>query len=301
MADAPIGVVYNTSMTRPDAALALAAVYMMQRKKECRVGSVCVAGAGFGAAVFCDMVAKMYTRGNPNSNQVLPVGFANDGSPDPAMVKTAVAHDYPRTIRRITDTSAPEAVLRNGVIFNAESAIILSARATELAKTLDLAGVKDLFRDRVKRLVIVGAGSLYKDAVALRRVIDEWPSPVFYLPNETGGALRFPGASFEQDFSWAPAHPVVDAYEAYSPMPYDAPLGDLAAMHYAIHPESGFFGLSAAGRLDVAEDGRLNFTPGGGNVKRIEIVPEKKTALLAVLIDAATGRTGPPTQAGAVR
>jgi hypothetical protein len=291
MADTPIGVVYNTSMTRPDAALALAAMYPMEGKRESRMGSVCVVGAGFNAAVFCDIIAKMYAFGTRNGNEALAVGLAAEqGTPDSPMVKTAVEHDYPRTIKRVVDTSAPQEALRNGVIFNATSVIILSAPATYLAKTLDLNGTMDLYKARVKRLVIVDSGTPYKDIAALRRVIAEWPTPIFFCPKEIGDALKFPGAQLDKDFAWAPSHPVVDAYKAYKPMPYDAPLYDLAATHYAIHPDSGFFELSAAGTINVANDGTMKFAPGSGNVKSIGIVPAKKEELLTALIDAATAK-----------
>ena len=76
MADTPIGVVYNTSMTRPDAALALAAMYVMESRKESHMGSVCVVGGGYNAAAFCDMIASLYTFGPRNGNQALAVGLA---------------------------------------------------------------------------------------------------------------------------------------------------------------------------------------------------------------------------------
>jgi hypothetical protein len=160
--------------------------------------------------------------------------------------------------------------LRNGVIFNAESVVILSGPATYLAKTFDLLNVKDLYKDRVKRLVIVNSGTPDTDAAAMRRVIAEWPTPVILCPKEVGDALKFPGAQIEKA-----SPPIIDAYKAYKPMPYDAPLYDLAATHYAIHSDSGFFQLSA---------------PGNGNVRSISIVPAKKDELLTALIDLATAK-----------
>jgi len=129
MADTPIGVVYNTSMTRPDAALALAAMYLGELKRESHMGAVCVVGAGFNAALFCDIIGKMYSFGQKNGNQALAVGLAIEpGVPDSPMVKTAVEHNYPRTLQRVQDTSLPEAVLRNGVIFNTDSVVIRAAQ-----------------------------------------------------------------------------------------------------------------------------------------------------------------------------
>ncbi len=302
MANTPIGIVYNTSMTRPDAALALAAMHLMELRREARMGSVCVAGAAFNAAVFCDILGKMYSFGDRNGNQALAVGLAvEQGIPDSPMVKTAVERPtekgeflYPRTLRRVTDTSAPAAVLRNGIIFNAESVVILSGPATYLAKSLDLLGTKDLYKQRVQRLVIVDSGAPNRDAAALRRVIAEWPAPVFFLPKEAGDSLKFPGADIDNDFAWAPAHPITDAYKSYKPMPYDAALYDLAATHFAVHPDSGFFELSAPGSIAVADDGTMKFTPGSGAVKSLSIVAAKKPALLAALIAAAIEKPLPP-------
>src|SRR3954447_22800916 len=126
----PLGVVYNTSMSRPDAALALAELYGFQGKREARIGSVCVTGAGLNAAVFCDIVTRFYLPGPPrNANQLLPVGLAavDPLPPDPPMVRGVVSGKYERTVKKLSDTSLAEAVLRNGVIFNAEAAVILSA------------------------------------------------------------------------------------------------------------------------------------------------------------------------------
>ena len=179
--------------------------------------SVCVVGAGFNAAVSATSSAKCIpsarratvTRRWPSAWRM------SRDLPIPPMLDSAVDRNYPRTIQHAYDTSAPMEVLRNGVIFNAESAVILSGPATYLAKTLDLLNVKDLYKDRVKRLVIVDSGTPYNDAAAIRRVIAEWPTPVFFCPKEVGDALKFPGAQLDKDFAWAPAHPIVDAYKAY--------------------------------------------------------------------------------------
>src|SRR5277367_3959990 len=109
----PLGVVYNTSMDRPDAALALALLYGFQGKRDSRMASVSINGAGLGAAIFCDIVQRFYTPGPlRNANQVLMPGLAADGPlpADPVMVKTAVGRmDYARSIKRVSDTSLPEA------------------------------------------------------------------------------------------------------------------------------------------------------------------------------------------------
>ncbi len=73
----PLGIIYNTSMHRPDAALALAELYGLEGKRESRMGSVCVVGAGLNTAIFCDIVSRFYHLGPPrNGNVELPTGLA---------------------------------------------------------------------------------------------------------------------------------------------------------------------------------------------------------------------------------
>src|SRR5581483_191203 len=89
----PLGVIYNTSMNRPDAALALTALYGFEEKKESRMGSVCVVDAGLKTAMFCDMLGRVYKPGpTRNGNQELAVGLADVKPlpPDSPMVEAAV-------------------------------------------------------------------------------------------------------------------------------------------------------------------------------------------------------------------
>ena len=81
-------------------------------------------------------------------------------------------------------------------------------------------------------------------------------------------------------------------------MPYDAPSHDLAAVHYALYPTSGFFTLSDPGTLSVSDDGRMTFTPGAGSVRRMSVDPAKKAECLAALVALATAKPTPPQGRG---
>ena len=293
----PPGVVYITSMSRPDAALALAMLYDFQGKRESRMGSVCVNGSGLGAAIFCDIVYHFYTPGPArNANDVLPTGLAADGPmpADPPMVKPALASSYPRGIKRVSDTSLAESVIRNGVIFNAEGVMILSAPATCLAKSLDIQGTKDIYKERVRMLVVVDSGAP-QDVKAMRRVLAEFPAPIVFCGEDVGDALPYPASSVAKDFLWAEGHhPVYDAYTAYHPMPYDAPSYDMAGALYAVHPENGLFSLSEPGSLVVDDDGRLKFAPGGGKVRSLIVDVARKNRIIETYIEIASAKPVPP-------
>ncbi len=299
--------VFNTSMNRPDAALALAAMFVFDNKHDARMGAVCVTGAGLDTAIFCDMVGRLYVAGPPrNTNQALPVGLADvtPMPPDAPMIASAVnrrndAGDdlYTHSIRKVTDTAQAQAVLRNGVIFNAETVVLLSAPATDLAISLDLAGAKSEYVKRVRGFVIVDSGTAVSDPAALRKVIAEWPTPIIYCGPDIGEALPFPGNALDRAFAWTPASPVADAYRAFKAMPYDAPSYDLAALHYAVHPDSGFFTLSEPGALTVSSSGAMKFTAGAGPVRRLVLDAAKRDAAIAALVTVlSTKPVAPPAR-----
>jgi hypothetical protein len=300
------GVVYNTGVGRPDAALGLAGLYLLINKREAKLGAVCVAGAGLDAAVFCEIIGRFYAPGiGRNSNSAPPIGLpaVTPMPPDPPMVKAAVdrknasgAPQYARTITKVTDTSQAEAVLRNGVVFNAETVVVLSAPATWLAKSLTLSGNKERYQQRVKRLVIIESSTPQQDPAALRHVIADCPSPVFFCQKEVGEALPFPAAAIEKLAAAPVANPLVDAYRAFKPMPYDAPAYDLAGMHFAVHPDSGFFVPSEPGTLAVGDDGSMKFSVGGGTVRRLTVDLARKAQALEALVALIT--TTAPTAAG---
>jgi hypothetical protein len=295
----PLGVVYNTAMNRPDAALALALLYGFQGKRESRMASVSVNGAGLGAAIFCDLVQRFYTPGPlRNGNQVLMPGLAADGPlpEDPVMVKAVVERkndkgdpQYVRSVRRVADTSLPEAVIRNGVIFNADAVMILSARATYLAKSLDLDGVKELYKQRVKMLVVVDSGSP-QDAPAMRKVLSEFTAPIVFCSRDIGESLPFPGASIDKDFAWTLAHPIADAYHAFRSGEYDFPSYDLAAALYAVHSDKEFFKVAESGDIAMSDEGGMKFVPGTGKVRSLVFDPAKKQEILQTFVDVASAK-----------
>jgi hypothetical protein len=99
------------------------------------------------------------------------------------------------------------------------------------------------------------------DIPAARRLFAEWPTPIVVAGGELGDALPFPGASIEKDFAWSEAHPLVAAYRAYRPMPYDAPAVAMAAALYAVRPQENYFKLSDPGTVTVGDDGGIRLDP----------------------------------------
>jgi len=260
---APVGVVYNTSMARVDATLALAALHVASSRRQARVNGVCVTGSSFEAAVFCDIVARFYTGTTraPSSNTALPIGFSADpGARNPLLIEAAVTRTRPdgrpqyiRTIQRVTDTAAPDALLRNAVTLTAETIVILSAPSTWIARSLALADTPALYRKHVRQILVVEAGDLERDLSAhdafvkryllgsTREAPAEVARSIVSVGREVGEALSVPLDRIQNAFPSDAPNPVADALGASHEGLIR--LQDLAAVHYGVYPDSGFFML----------------------------------------------------------
>jgi hypothetical protein len=148
----------------------------------------------------------------------------------------------------VADTGLPEALLRNAVTLSVETVVLLSAPATSLARSLALAGTAAQYRQRVRRVVIVEAGDVDGDRSGLNALVSALPAPPIVCGREVGAALTVPRARLAAALSWNRANPVADALATEDG---DVALHDLAALHYALHPDSGFF---------TADQGRLALT-----------------------------------------
>lgn len=147
---------------------------------------------------------------------------------------------------------------------------------------------KELVSKKVKLLVMM-AGSfigdntpeynVWKDVPSARTIFEEWPSPVVASPFDVGIKVLYPAASIEQDFKWAEHHPLVEAYKAYLPMPYDRPTWDPTAVLYAVEGDS-WFTVSPSGDVKVTDDGRTIFAENEFGTRRyISVNDEQADAI----------------------
>lgn len=147
---------------------------------------------------------------------------------------------------------------------------------------------KELVSKKVKLLVMM-AGSfigdntpeynVWKDVPSARTIFEEWPSPVVASPFDVGIKVLYPADSIEQDFKWAEHHPLVEAYKAYLPMPYDRPTWDPTAVLYAVEGDS-WFTVSPSGDVKVTDDGRTIFAENEFGTRRyISVNDEQADAI----------------------
>jgi hypothetical protein len=125
-------------------------------------------------------------------------------------------------------------------------------------------------------------------------VLAEWPGSIVACGSEIGEALLYPASSIEKDFAWAPAHPVIDAYTANKPMPYDAPTWDMAAMLYAGRPNEGYFKLSEPGVIKIRDDAGTEFTASANGKHRYLILdPLQKDRIIKAYTELASAKPVP--------
>jgi len=316
----PVGIIFDSAMGASiDSALALALLYGLEGKSGVRLTSVSVSKSNLKAAAFCDAVARFYAGAtNPEFRfffRGLPVGLATDGRmPEDTPMLTAPlekknadgAPVYSHGIQKLNDTAEVTALIRNAFTAQQDQncVVVLGGPATNLVKVLDLPGVTELIARKVRFLAVAGGAypdgppefNMKSDIPAAKRLFAEWPSPIVAAGYEIGDALRFPAASIEKDFAWTPAHPVVDAYRAYNPMPYDAPTWDMAAALYAARPEEGYFTLSGPGMIRVLDDGRTKFTPSADGKQRYLILdPAQKERIIRTYTEIASAKPVPRT------
>ena len=279
----PVGVVFDSGMGRIDDVLALAMLHGFDGNDQARIAAICVSSGDLQAAQFCDAVGHFYASATTGPAAMFmhftPIGLA-DGKPARriADVRKPVGNPaYPNSVKGINDTADPATLIRNELMaqYDQNAAVVLSGPATDLAKLLDMFGVKEWIARKVRLLCVTDAG-IHAEAAAADKVFAEWPTPIVTVGREIGEALLFPGDSIEKDFAYVNAHPVVDAYRAYQPMPYDAPSGAMAAMLYAVHPNDGYFKLS-----------------GTGNRRDLILDPEQKERIIRTYIEMASAKPVP--------
>jgi hypothetical protein len=232
------GVIFDSSMGNTIAdPLALALLYGLMAKGECRVAAVATSKPCLSSAAFCDLLVRFYT-GDPGPFGVpAAIGMAtsgNDTKETPLLTAPLAKPAYARGVRKLNDTADPLAVIRNALTaqFDQNAIVVMTGASTNLAGFLALPEAKDLVRQKVRLLC------------ATTEPPAGWPAPVVLVPRELGDALRFPAAALDKEFAWAPQHPIADAWRATDPALRDAPSTAVAAALYAVRPDHGYFKLT---------------------------------------------------------
>lgn len=306
----PIGIAFDGDLgNRIDAMLAVAMLNGFAAKAEARRISLSVSQPSLVSAQLADVVAAFY-RGRPAGTPTGGVGAITEGmlgmpegrgptDDKPALAALLAKKNadgtplYSSPITGLVNTAESAILIRNLLLaqHDGNAAIVLAGPATGVVRILGLYRSGPQITTKCRELVVAAGAypagaaeaTIKSDVAAAKKLFAEWPTPIVAVGSEVGEALPYPGASIEKDFAWAPAHPVVDAYRALRPMPYDAPAAALAAVLYAVHPDDGYFKLSDPGTITVLDDGRTRFAPAADGKHRYLIVdPAQKERVISV-------------------
>ena len=298
----PAGVVFSTAMgSGVDDVLALAILHALEGRNEARVAAVAVSRPNLHAAAMCDVIRTFFLSANTGPFagflRGLPIGLTGEGKlrDDPPML-TATLAKHKTNIHKLTDTAEVPPLIRNALTaqYDQNALVVATGPLTDLARTLELHDVKPIIQQKV-RLLAVSTGpralTTGADVAAARKVFAEWPTPIVAAGAELGDALLFPGASIEKDFAWSPSHPVVDAYRAYQPMPYDAPSYAIVPVLQAVREKEAYFKLSEPGTISVADDGRATFAAAAdGRHRTLMLEAEQKERILKAYVELAAAK-----------
>jgi len=277
-------VIFDTDMGNDiDDAMALAMLHALTDRGECELIGVTLTNANPAAVPYIRMVNRFYGRGD------LPVGAAI------ANLKRGAQDGYMRSVLGgdLTEQAEPAPAVLRRLLQNATEkvTIVQVGFSTNLAALLHSEGGAALIREKVA-LVVAMAGNFADgapeynvkiDVAAAKAVFERWPGPVVLSGFEIGRALPYPAARIEEDFRYAPEHPIARSYRAYQKMPYDRPTWDLTAVLEAVRKQHGYFGRSEAGAVTVGDDGKTRFAAGAGERRYLKLDPAKRAEILEVL------------------
>lgn len=273
-------VIFETDMGNDvDDALALDMLYKYVDNKKIKLLAINSNKNNISSPEFIDIMNTWY--GYPD----IPIGKVVNGanSENDAINYTQVVRDYKPAFKRThaDSTGYTDAVtLYRKLLSKAKnkSVVIISVGfSTNLAKLLDtqpdeystLSGI-ELVQKKVKLLSVMAGNfegkkmkeyNVVKDVPAARKLFKEWPGKIVVSPFEVGEQVKYPASSIENDFQWAPHHPMVIAYKSYAKMPYDRQTWDLTSVLYAIEGAADYFTLSNAGTITVTNDEFTTFAP----------------------------------------
>jgi inosine-uridine nucleoside N-ribohydrolase len=283
-----------------DDALAMDMVYKYLDEGRINLLAVNINKEGLAPAEFVDILNTWY--GHPD----IPIGIIRGGADceddavnyAKAVVQMADASGAPAFARTLKDyDSLPDAhKLYRKILSEAEDSSVVIASvgfSTNLIRLLDTApdefsplSGRDLVAAKVKTLVTMAGNfedpdfheyNVVKDVPAAKVIFEQWPTPVVTTPYEVGAKINYPASSIENDFGWAPLHPVVEAYKSYLPMPYDRPTWDLTAILYAVEGD-GMFTVSPEGDITVTDQGSTLFSEDGNGTRRYLSVSDEQAA-----------------------
>ena len=307
----PMAVIFDTDLGNDvDDAIAMDILYKYADEGRIAILAEGISKNGLAPAEFMDLMNNWYGYADVPFGLILGgADCEHDASVNYAKAVNALADAGGSPMFRRTEgmdySALPQThLLYRKVLAQAEDnsvTFVTVGFSTNMARLLDtpadkhspLTG-KELVAAKVKNLVMMAGCfdgtnpseyNVWKDIPAAQKVVNEWPTPVVFAPFELGVQVCYPAASIENDFTWTRHHPVVEAYKAYLPMPYDRPCWDPAALVYAVEGDK-WFGVSAPGVISISDGGTSTFSESEtGRHTYLTVTPEQASALTEHIVN----------------
>ena len=273
----PVPLIFDTDIGNDvDDVLALGMIHALQSRGDCELRGVTITKDHPLAAAFTDAVNTFYGRGR------IPIGVCQSGiTPQEgkflglAEVRDDDSFRYPHDLLSAGQAPPAVTVLRQALADAEDRSLVIVqvGFSTNLANLLasppdDISPLpgRQLVAKKARLLSIMagafapvrdgqGEYNIVKDIRANQKVNAEWPTPIVWSGYEIGIEARYPHESIEQDYDYVRHHPLAEAYVRYNPPPHNRPSWDLTSVLYAVHPARGYFDLSPAGEVSVADEG----------------------------------------------
>lgn len=308
----PINLIMETDIGNDvDDALAMDLLYKYIDAGTINLLATCINKEGAASAEFMDILNTWY--GYPD----IPIGIIHNG-PDCASDAINYAEavvmqknedgslPFKRSLKSYEDLPDAHILYRKLLAKAKDKSVVIASVgfSSNLARLLQtgpdkyskLDG-KELVEKKVKLLVTMAGNfvdpnhheyNVFKDIPAAKTILEDWPTPVVTSPFELGIQVLYPATSIENDFGWAGKHPVVEAYKAYLPMPYDRPTWDPTGVLYAVEGDK-WFDVSEPGTIRVTEEGSTFFTPDPNGTRRyLSVSPQQAEAIKKHFIEVIT-------------
>lgn len=288
----PVKLIFDTDITGDvDDVLALATIHALADRGECELLAVTVSKSHPMTGQMVDAVNTFY--GRPD----IPIGITSLDRPRQSKyLGIATKHSdgeltYPHDVDSNDDLPSAVHLLRQTLAAQDDGSVVIVSVgiagnmagliASEPDDISHLDG-RELIRNKVKLLEIMAGAfqpirgekrfheaNVRNDIPAMQGVADGWPDavPIVWSGFEIGIAARYPRESIANDFGYVEHHIVREAYLLHSGPNHDRPNWDLTSVLHAVRP-AGYFGVSASGRVSVADDSVTTFKPVEGGRDR---------------------------------
>ncbi len=273
--------------------LALAVLYGLDAKGECRVISLSTSKTNLKSVGLLDLTSRFYASATQipvEFRRNLAVGMNEFGwSKEDTPILNAVfaKPEFVNPIKKLTDTAEPHALIRNMLTAQPDGlgTIVALGPATNAARTLTAQNGPAVVEKKVRALTL-NLPALKADVAAARKIFAEWPTPVIGV---APADLAYTTDHLETDFTWATNHPLLEALKAsgLKVIPGAATVPILSA----VRVKDEGWKLSPAGKFSIADNGAVSFKESpDGKHRMLTLDPARKEAIEKAIAELASAK-----------